>query len=97
MKSVLWIARRSSSASLELMANLVPLWWRVLRRRSQGNHLTWRRLGVYAARWLPTPRICHPYPRVRFAVTTQGTQPAVGFRQGHLDGQGAWRTSISSR
>jgi RNA-directed DNA polymerase len=53
-------------------AALVPLWWRVLRRRSQGNHLTWRRMGAYARRWLPTPRICHPYPRVRFAVTTQG-------------------------
>ena len=53
-------------------AALVPLWWRVLRRRSQGNHLTWRRMSAYATRWLPTPRICHPYPRVRFAVTTQG-------------------------
>jgi RNA-directed DNA polymerase len=51
---------------------MVQLWWRVLRRRSQGNHLTWRRMGAYATRWLPTPRICHPYPRVRFAVTTQG-------------------------
>ena len=30
------------------------------------------RMGRYVARWLPTPRICHPYPRVRFAVTTQG-------------------------
>jgi group II intron reverse transcriptase/maturase len=51
---------------------MAQLWWRVLRRRSQGNHLTWRRMGAYVARWLPTPRICHPYPRVRFAVTTQG-------------------------
>jgi group II intron reverse transcriptase/maturase len=51
---------------------LAQLWWRVLRRRSQGNHLTWRRMGAYVARWLPTPRICHPYPRGRFAVTTQG-------------------------
>jgi RNA-directed DNA polymerase len=53
-------------------AAMAQLWWRVLRRRSQGNHLTWRRMGAYVARWLPTPRICHPYPRVRFAVTTQG-------------------------
>ena len=53
-------------------AALVQLWWRVLRRRSQGNHLTWRRMAAYVDRWLPTPRICHPYPRVRFAVTTQG-------------------------
>ncbi len=53
-------------------AAMVQLWWRVLRRRSQGNHLTWRRMGAYADRWLPTLRICHPDPRVRFAVTTQG-------------------------
>ena len=51
---------------------VVQLWWRVLRRRSQGNHLTWRRMGAYVARWLPTPRICHPYPLVRFGVLTQG-------------------------
>jgi RNA-directed DNA polymerase len=57
------------SAFREAMARL---WGRVWRRRSQGNHLTWRRMGAYVARWLPTPRICHPYPRVRFAVTTQG-------------------------
>jgi RNA-directed DNA polymerase len=53
-------------------AAMAQLWWRVLRRRSQGNHLTWRRMGAYVARWLPTPRIWHPYPSVRFAVTTQG-------------------------
>jgi RNA-directed DNA polymerase len=51
---------------------LVQVWWRVLRRRSQGNHLTWSRMGRYVTRWLPAPRICHPYPRVRFAVTTRG-------------------------
>lgn len=51
---------------------LAQVWWRVLRRRSQGNHLTWSRMGHYVTRWLPTPRICHPYPRVRFAVTTRG-------------------------
>ena len=51
---------------------VAQLWWRILRRRSQGDHLTWRRMGAYVARWLPTPRICHPYPTVRFAVTTQG-------------------------
>ena len=53
-------------------AALGQVWWRVLRRRSQGNHLTWRRMGAYVDRWLPPTRICHPYPRVRFAVTTQG-------------------------
>ena len=57
------------SAFREAMARL---WWRVLRRRRQGHHLPWRRMGAYVARWLPPPRLCHPYPRVRFAVTTQG-------------------------
>ena len=31
--------------------------------QSDGNQLTWRRMARYIARWLPTPRICHPTPR----------------------------------
>jgi hypothetical protein len=48
------------------------LWWRVLRRRSQGNHLPSRRMWPLLAHWLPPARICHPYPSVRSGVTTQG-------------------------
>jgi hypothetical protein len=48
------------------------LWWRVLRRRSQGNHLPWHRMTRYLARWLPPARICHPYPLVRLGVITPG-------------------------
>ncbi len=48
------------------------VWWRVLRRRSQGNHLSWRRMKRYLTRWLPPARICHPYPLVRLGVITQG-------------------------
>lgn len=48
------------------------VWWRVLRRRSQGNHLPWRRMMRHLARWLPPARICHPYPLVRLGVITQG-------------------------
>jgi RNA-directed DNA polymerase len=48
------------------------VWWRVLRRRSQGNHLPWRRMRRLLARWLPPARICHPYPLVRLRVITQG-------------------------
>jgi group II intron reverse transcriptase/maturase len=47
--------------------------WRwALKRRSQKSRMPWSRFAKYAARWLPFPRICHPYPLVRFAVTTQG-------------------------
>jgi RNA-directed DNA polymerase len=44
------------------------LWWRVLRRRSQGNHLPWQRMQPVLARWLPPAHICHPYPLVRLGV-----------------------------
>jgi RNA-directed DNA polymerase len=48
------------------------LWRAVLRRRSQGNHLPWHRMRRLSARWLPSARICHPYPLVRLGVITQG-------------------------
>lgn len=48
------------------------VWWRVLRRRSQGNHLPWRRMSPVLDTWLPAARICHPYPSQRLRVTTQG-------------------------
>jgi RNA-directed DNA polymerase len=48
------------------------LWWRVLRHRSQGNHLPWHRMTRYLDRWLPPARICHPYPLVRLGVITLG-------------------------
>lgn len=44
------------------------LWLRTLRRRSQrGRRLTWKKFSKLCKRWLPTPKILHPYPDVRFA------------------------------
>jgi group II intron reverse transcriptase/maturase len=48
------------------------IWCRTLRRRSQRHRLTWSRMRRLINRWLPTPRICQPYPLVRFGVVTQG-------------------------
>jgi group II intron reverse transcriptase/maturase len=48
------------------------LWQTVLRRRSQGNHLPWRRMNRYIERWFPPASVCHPYPLVRLGVLTQG-------------------------
>ena len=45
------------------------LWLRVLRRRSQRHRMTWERIVRLANRWLPHPRILHPWPDARFAVT----------------------------
>lgn len=48
------------------------LWWRILNRRSQGRHVPWTRMRRLLRRWLPSPRICHPYPTERLGVTTRG-------------------------
>jgi hypothetical protein len=48
---------------------VTDLWRRTLRRRSQKDSLTWDRITRIAAHWLPTPRILHPWPDQRFAVT----------------------------
>jgi group II intron reverse transcriptase/maturase len=43
-------------------------WLRILRRRSQrGRRLTWAKFSKLSKRWLPTPKILHPYPQVRFS------------------------------
>lgn len=44
------------------------LWLGVIRRRSQRGRRrwTWARMGRLAARYLPRPRILHPYPHERF-------------------------------
>ena len=51
---------------------VVRLWRWALQRRSQTGHVPWTRMKHYIARWLPPPRVCHPYPLVRFGVVTQG-------------------------
>jgi group II intron reverse transcriptase/maturase len=54
------------------------LWRRTLRRRSQKDRLTWERMTQLAAAWLPTSRILHPWPSVRFAVTHPRWEPYAG-------------------
>ncbi len=46
---------------------LQRIWHRVLRRRSQrGRKLTWEKFASFSRHWLPSPRVLHPYPGVRF-------------------------------
>jgi group II intron reverse transcriptase/maturase len=47
---------------------LQDLWYRAMRRRSQRAHrLTWSKFSKLSRRWLPSPKIVHPYPDARFA------------------------------
>jgi RNA-directed DNA polymerase len=45
---------------------LMRLWRHVIRRRGQKHRPGWKRLGKLFDRWLPRPRVLHPYPDVRF-------------------------------
>jgi group II intron reverse transcriptase/maturase len=47
---------------------LCKLWRQVLRRRSQRRQPGWDRLRPTFDRWIPRPRVLHPYPSVRFDV-----------------------------
>jgi group II intron reverse transcriptase/maturase len=51
------------------------LWRHSLNRRSQKGHTTGPQMDRLSARWLPTARICHPYPQVRLCVMIQGKSP----------------------
>jgi len=52
-------------------------WRRTLRRRSQKDGLTWARIRKIADAWLPQPRILHPWPDQRFAVTHPRWEPSA--------------------
>ena len=48
---------------------LCRLWRAVLNRRSQRGPRPWQRLSPLLERWIPFPRVLHPYPQARFAAT----------------------------
>lgn len=47
-------------------------WRHALGRRSQRGFPTWERMNRLSQRWLPSPRVLHPYPWDRFDVRTRG-------------------------
>jgi group II intron reverse transcriptase/maturase len=55
--------------------HLSRLWYKTLLRRSQRNRLNWERMNRLINRWLPKPRIWHPYPDLSLYVITRGRSP----------------------
>jgi RNA-directed DNA polymerase len=62
--------------------HVVGLWRRSLRRRSQKDPTTWAQMMAIADRWLPRPRILHPWPSARFAATHPRWEPYASI--GHV-------------
>jgi len=48
---------------------LTRLWRTQLLHRSQRHRCNWPRMARLAARWLPKPRVLHPWPTERFAAS----------------------------
>ena len=44
------------------------LWLKTLLRRGDKRRMSWQRFYRLDNRYLPKPRICHPFPSVRFAA-----------------------------
>ena len=61
--------------------HVTDLWRRTLRRRSQKDRMTWERIKQLADDWLPKPRILHPWPASRFAVTHPRWEKLWGGRR----------------
>jgi RNA-directed DNA polymerase len=58
---------------LAIFAHRIRRMWRaILGRRSQRARTCWQRINPLLDRWIPFPRVLHPYPQVRFAARTQG-------------------------
>src|SRR5215475_3058112 len=56
---------------------IIDLWRRSLRRRSQKDGTTWRRITKLANDFLPRARILHPWPQERFAVKYPRWEPSA--------------------
>jgi RNA-directed DNA polymerase len=50
-------------------------WLRTLRRRSQRDRMTWKDISRLSERWIPKPKILHPWPNQRFAGKIRGRSP----------------------
>jgi hypothetical protein len=58
-----------NTASLGVFRHkLLVHWWHSVRRRSQKHRISWTRMLALAMRWLPEPKVLHPFPDARFAV-----------------------------
>ena len=53
---------RNGRALSSFRYHVTKLWFRTILRRSQRRKINWERMERIAKRWLPYPKILHPYP-----------------------------------
>jgi RNA-directed DNA polymerase len=68
---------------------IIDLWRRSLRRRSQKDRTTWRRITKLANDYLPRARILHPWPEQRFGVKHPRWEPSARIGPARLCAGGA--------
>jgi RNA-directed DNA polymerase len=59
----------NSEALVAFRTEIAKRWHRVLTRRSERTKLNWDKMKRLIDDWLPKPRILHPWPDKRFAVS----------------------------
>jgi group II intron reverse transcriptase/maturase len=59
----------NSRALVVFRTEIARRWRRVLTRRSERTKLSWNQMKWLIDTWLPKPRILHPWPDKRFAVS----------------------------
>jgi RNA-directed DNA polymerase len=59
----------NSRALVQFRDGVATRWRQLLDRRSQRGNQTWTAIAMLVDHWLPRPRILHPWPNQRFAVT----------------------------
>jgi len=69
----------TNSRALQAFRNAIIRRWRwTLCRRSEKADIVWDKMLKLADEWLPQPRILHPWPNQRFAVTHPRWEPYAG-------------------
>jgi len=79
----------NAAALWDFRYNVTDLWRRTLRWRSQKHAVTWQRMTVLQGRWLPRPRVVHPWPSQRFAVRHPRWEPGAGILHAGICAGGA--------
>jgi len=65
-----------------LQMEITRYWLKTLRRRGQKRRINWQKFGPIASKWIPAPKVYHPYPKsiirtqtFAFTPNTQGRSP----------------------